>query len=253
MNKGDNTNYHFSDFTETNYRKLLSLAQTRFNFISYDQAFEDKKSNVVIWRHDVDFSIHRALALAKIENELGIKSTFFIHLGSTCYNCFEDEIKEIIGKIILLGHSIGLHFYAQYYGIQSKDELEEKLLFEQNILETILKQKLSVFSFHNPDSKILNNYTEIRYAGLINTYSNFIRDNFAYCSDSNGYWRHERLEDFLLNNESNKIQVLTHPEWWQKEILSPQQRIWRCVDGRAVKTKKWYLDMLKKSERKNVL
>jgi hypothetical protein len=244
--------YYFNDFTEKNYRKLLLLAQKRFEFVQYNQVFADSEKFEIIWRHDVDFSIHRALALARIEHELKIKSTFFIQLGSTCYNCFEEEIKEKVEEIMSLGHSIGLHFYAQFYNVQTKYELEERLYFEKYILETILNQKIDVFSFHNPSIEILDRFTEARYTGLINTYSDFFRKNFGYCSDSNGYWRHERMKDFLLNKNNKRIQVLTHPEWWQKKAISPQDRIWRSIEGRASNTKKWYLDMINKTNRINV-
>ena len=47
---------------------------------------------------------------------------------------------------------------------------------------------------------------------MINAYAKYFKDNVEYCSDSNGYWRHQRLENFL-NNKHDKIQVLTHPVW----------------------------------------
>ena len=32
---------------------------------------------------------------------------------------------------------------------------------------------------------------------MINTYAKYFKENVEYCSDSNGYWRYKRLEDFL--------------------------------------------------------
>ena len=57
------------------------------------------KSPHILWRHDVDFSIHRASSLAKIENELGVKATYFLKLHSEFYNLFE---KSIFEKVVLL-------------------------------------------------------------------------------------------------------------------------------------------------------
>jgi hypothetical protein len=244
--------YNFSDFTQEHYRDLILLAQKRFTFIQYDQAFEETKSPVALWRHDIDISMNRALVLAKIEHESAIKSTYFIQLGSNFYNCFEEEIRDKVNEILSLGHSIGLHFHAQFYKINTKEELENKLHFEKEVLETVFQYKIKVFSFHNPSVEILDKFADCHYSGLINTYSVHFRNLFGYCSDSNGYWRHDRLEDFIKNTKHKKIQILTHPEWWQVNAMSPQERVWRSIDGRASFNKKWYLEMLEKGNRMNV-
>jgi hypothetical protein len=55
----------------------------------------------------------------------------------------------------------------------------------------------------------------------------------AYCSDSNGYWRFRRLYDVLNEKKDYRLQVLTHPEWWQEKPMPARQRFFRCVYGRA--------------------
>ena len=239
--------YYESDFTEKNYRNILQ--KIKLPTIFYDEI--DKYESFALWRHDVDSSVHRAYALAKIEKELNIKATYFFLLSSMFYNVFELEIKELIEKILSLGHQIGLHFDPTLYEIKTKDDLEKYLYFEKNIIETLLQTQIKVFSFHNPSDKILKEYEEFRYAGMINTYARFFKENIPYCSDSNGYWRYKRLEDFL-NEGHKKIQVLTHPEWWQKEVMKPRDRIQRCIDGRAKKTAKKYDELLQSLRRENV-
>ena len=64
-------------------------------------------------RHDVDFSPHRSLKIAQIENELGISAYYFVLLRSSFYNLLEREISQIFQEIIKLGHIIGLHTYQQ--------------------------------------------------------------------------------------------------------------------------------------------
>ena len=53
-------------------------------------------------------------SLAKIENELGVKATYFLKLHSEFYNLFEKSIFEKVLKIIEFGHNIGLHFEHHY-------------------------------------------------------------------------------------------------------------------------------------------
>ncbi|MFY9107282.1 hypothetical protein [Aliarcobacter cryaerophilus] len=240
------TKYNEADFTENNYKNLLGKINT--NTIFYDEI--DTKNSFTLWRHDVDFSIHRAFALANVEKKMKIKATYFIQLGSFFYNIFEEEIKELILKILSLGHQIGLHFDPTQYDIKSIKELEKHLNFEKKILENLFQVEIKVFSFHNPTEEILK-YDDFKYADMINTYAKYFKENVEYCSDSNGYWRHKRLEDFL-NEKHKKIQVLTHPGWWQKEVMSPRDRIKKCIDGRANNSAKKYDGFLDKYGRENV-
>ena len=69
-------------------------------------------------------------------------------------------------------------------------------------------------------------------AGMVNVYCAEIRSRFTYVSDSNGIWWRGRLGD-ILQNGPDKLHVLTHPEWWTPEAMSPRERIARCIDGRA--------------------
>ncbi|RAZ55302.1 hypothetical protein [Campylobacter hyointestinalis] len=239
-------NYYESDFTEQNYRNILKkiLSDTIF----YDEICDRDK--FVLWRHDVDFSIHRAYALAVLEKWGGVRSTYFIQLGSMFYNIFEQNIKELIFKILSLGHRLGLHFDPNAYKISNKDDMEKYLLFEKNILENLFQTDIKVFSYHNPTDDILK-YDNFEIGGMINTYAKYFKDNVKYCSDSNGYWRFKRLENFL-DEKNDKIQVLTHPGWWQKEVLSPRDRIKRIINGRAEFVLKVYDETLEKFGRVNV-
>jgi len=239
-------NYFTEDFTEVNYRMLLKKIKNQTIF------YKDIKQNnsFSLWRHDVDFSVYRAYALAKIENEENIKGTYFFMLGSMFYNIFEEEIKNKLSKIKSLGHEIALHFDPTQYDIKNKSNLEKYLLFEKEILENLFNVEIKVFSFHNPTEEILK-YDDFTYANMINTYAKYFKRNVAYCSDSNGYWRHKRLEEFL-KEKHDKIQVLTHPAWWQKDVVYPRQRIQRCIDGRARFVSNNYDSLLNEHKRENI-
>lgn len=241
--------YHYADFTRDNYRKLLKLAKERYTFSNFEN-YRDH-DNFVIWRHDLDFSVQSAFALAKIEAEEGVFSTFFVHLQCEFYNVFEKEITGLLKDILNLGHKAGLHFDCHYYNIKNETELENNLMFEKQLLGRVLDTEVKVFSFHNTTDEILR-FNNDSYSGLINTYSLFFREKTGYCSDSNGYWRFDRLEDILKAGKHKTLQVLTHPAWWQDEILSPKQRIWRCIEGRAEKTRKNYIDLLSSMGRENI-
>ena len=58
--------YNFSDFTESHYNLLLKTAKKNYTFESFGT--KSVKSHIIL-RHDVDLSVHRALALAKLEKK----------------------------------------------------------------------------------------------------------------------------------------------------------------------------------------
>jgi hypothetical protein len=244
-------NYYFEDFTEENYRSLLKLCKKNYNFISYGGYTSTGKN--VLWRHDIDLSIHRAVGLAKIELEESVKATYFIHLHNEFYNLLEKDVAKCIFKIIEYGHNIGLHFDPNFYSlINTTDNLEYYLRLEKELIEKIFQTKIHVFSFHNPD---LGNWLQVdreQIAGMVNTYSAYIRGKYAYCSDSNGYWRFRRLEDVLTKAEDDRLQILTHPGWWVSAIMSPRDRVSRCINGRADAQHKAYDNLLLGMGRKNV-
>ena len=241
--------YNFSDFTLRHYEEIL--LETKKNHVFESFSNFDKSSNFVLNRHDVDFSIENALKLAVLESENETYSTYLFMIHSEYYNFLEKETIEVIKKIKLLGHNIGLHFDAQFYEIKKKENLDQMIEVEKNIMERYLDIKIEVFSFHNTTDFTMN-CKDWSYGGLINTYSDYFQSNVEYCSDSNGYWRFERMLDFVKANEHNKIQLLTHPIWWTEEIMSPKEKVNNCIEKRANKNKIEYNNILKYFNRSNI-
>lgn len=237
--------YNFSDFTHNHYTQLLLEAKKEYEFIEFSSNEINKDKKIILCRHDVDLSIHEALNMAHIENEINIKATYFLLPHSEFYNLFEKSISDKVNEIISLGHNIGLHFDPIFYNVKTKDELEFWLNFEKEFIQKIFKVQVNVFSFHNPTEEILT-FDELSYAGMLNTYSKQLKNNVSYCSDSNGYWRFKRMYDIISIDKPTKLQILTHPEWWTKKIMSPKQKIYRSIEKRAEKNKIFYEDALKK-------
>jgi hypothetical protein len=242
---------HSDDFTESSYKELLILAKSKYSFEFFDTNLPD--NSIALWRHDVDFSVHRAKRIGEIENEVGVNSTFFIHLHNDFYNPLELEITRLLDSILNAGNCIGLHFDPNYYGSKIKNEssMFEFLDFEFQILNNLLGIKSKVFSFHNPDIGGWLDIQADQIGGFVNTYGNYFKNRFEYCSDSNGYWRFKRLEDFLLEGHEN-IQVLTHPGWWTDGKLLPFEKIKRAVIGRSENVIQRYNSFLESNNRKNI-
>ena len=218
------------------YYKLIDMLNKKYIFRLFSNFNENE--NYVILRHDVDLSIHAAVKLANFEYDKGIISTYFINIHSKFYNTFEKIIMDYIKDIINYRHKIGLHFDFNLYNINDKEELEKYLEKEKNILEDIFEQSIDVFSFHNPNSIIINKYSNYYYSGMINTYSEYFMKKVYYCSDSTGIWKNDNLDKVLKEKNIKWVQVLTHPVWWtNKKNMTPFEKIMYAINGRAENTK----------------
>jgi len=237
-----------SDFTVDSYRELLVIAKQRYAFVGYRAIPWGQK--FVLWRHDCDYSINRAHALAHIEADEGVRATYFLNLHCEFYNLFEKSQHRLVREVLEMGHEIGLHFDAAFHGISDDETLIEQVSAEAAILEQLYGVKPSAFSFHNPVAEHLSCEAET-YGGLVNCYSRLFKAEVPYCSDSNGYWRFRRLHDVLTAATDPCLQVLTHPGWWQEVAMPPRQRIFRSIYGRAASTLRDYDSGLEWHDRSN--
>lgn len=221
--------YNPKEFTLSEYVRLLTLAKNKHPFKKFTEF--DPREGFILWRHDVDFSLVHALTIAEIECQNQVQSTYFIHLHNDFYNALDIESKKIIKKIVSMGHDIGLHFDMHYYDIQSLTDLEYWLGFEKKTAESLFNVEINVFSFHNTTDYSMSFEAE-QYAGMLNTYSSYFKQNVSYCSDSNGYWRFRSLASVLQDSSIQKLQVLLHPCWWTDDELMPRDKILRCAKKR---------------------
>ncbi|QCR31981.1 hypothetical protein [Lysinibacillus sp. SGAir0095] len=200
------------EFTIDAYVNLLELLKEReFSFCFYEDECDQKS---VILRHDVDFSIDKALEIAKIESRNGVKSTYFILLSTNFYNVFSKQSYEKLHQIIDLGHEIGLHFDETRYEITTIGEMKQYVEKEAAILENLLNTKVRVVSMHRPSKFTLNN--DIQFDQLINSYSKKYFKEMKYVSDSRMHWREDPMEA-IESNQYEKLHILTHPFWYSTE------------------------------------
>lgn len=102
------------DFTLTKYKELLLTIKSKgYIFERFDEYIEKSEIasslqflnfKTLILRHDVDRMPQNALKMAKLEHDLGIKTTYYFR---TIPQTFKPEI---IKQIVDLGHEIGYHY-----------------------------------------------------------------------------------------------------------------------------------------------
>lgn len=238
------------DFTEVGYEAMLREASRRFRFADFSELTGNQWE--CIWRHDVDMSPHRAVRLAEIEKNAGVRAHYFIMFGSRFYNPFEPGVTQILKRLVGMGHGIGLHFDPSAIPFPNDSGcVQEALLKQADMLSFTLEASVGSFSLHNPTAAQAVGLAKEKYGHLLNVSAPALVNSFSYCSDSNGIWRHRRLIDVIRDSSVRRLYALTHPEWWVPSAMRPRERIQRCIDGRAACASREYDEDLVRFGRPN--
>lgn len=209
------------EFTYKAYKKLIvNLNEKGYKSCFYDEV--DFFEKTVILRHDIDFSPKKALEIAKIEYELGVKSTFFVLLSSEFYNIFSKSVSKALNEIVDMGHQVGLHFDEKRYNKASIEDITKKIYSELNILKMALNRSNDVISMHRPSKLILNK--DIKFEGAINSYSKKFFTDIKYVSDSRMSWKEDVFE-VIESEKYKKIHILTHPFWYSNEAETTKDKL----------------------------
>lgn len=200
---------HTPEFSSSGYCELIKLLKASgYNFSDYESWCHYDK--VVILRHDVDFSLHKAKELSDLEKRMGVTSTYFVLVRSNFYNPFSLDSVANIERIIENGSEIGLHYDETLY----RDSNHVKHILEEvEILSKLIKKPVTKVSMHRPSKATLSASWEI--PGMINSYSKEYFKDFKYVSDSRCRWR-EPVNEIIKSGHSLKLHILTHPIWYEK-------------------------------------
>lgn len=93
------------DFTIKKYNELLqALIKQDYTFQTFENFLISPEQKVIILRHDVDQLPKNSLKFAKIQNELGVKGTYYFRAVPESWD------ESIISEIATLDHEIGYHY-----------------------------------------------------------------------------------------------------------------------------------------------
>jgi len=228
------------DFSLDKYARLCQELAKQYRFLTFAASLEkDKPAKFVILRHDVDRLPHNALAMAKLEANLGIKSSYYFR---------SSQLKSslpIIKEIALLGHEVGYHYECLD---QAKGNFKNALrIFEKYLTEFRQYYPVKTVAMHgNPITHFNNRHLwqhgDFHDFGIKGeTYLSLARGTF-YFSDTGRTWsnrfkvkdvpvrtnhEHRRFKvettDDLINLVQNsgvkQLCITTHPERWTNNWL----------------------------------
>lgn len=209
-------------FTYQGYADLISLLQEHdYTFTDYHRYKNLKKERIVILRHDIDDDIEKAAQMARLEHQLGCRSTYFVLISNDLYNPFSKKNSSLLQEILSLGHAVGLHFDEVKY--EENCDVVKKIQEEIAVLEQCIGQKVTSVSMHRPSQKTLNaNY--VIPEGVVNSYSKEFFNHFKYLSDSRHHWREDVME-IVRAKAYPHLHILTHPFWYQTEEKDIRQTL----------------------------
>jgi hypothetical protein len=176
-------------FDLDHYRELLEAAAAGgYRWARFDS---EPETGDLFLRHDVDLSLEAALAMARLEHELGAHATYFLMRESVFYNLDSALGRDSIAELRDLGHAVALH---AVYPRAAHDERFD-----------------AVVAWHNPDPEYMRAPLP---DGRINVMQDPWFDPATYRSDSNQHWRSGCPHDDLHAGAFPWLQLLTHPEIW---------------------------------------
>ena len=94
------------DFTLKSYQSLIvAFQEAGYQFQTFEEMMTvPTEAKTVVMRHDVDELAWNALMMAKLENKLGIRATYFFRIVK------QSNVPEVIEQIVKLGHEVGYHY-----------------------------------------------------------------------------------------------------------------------------------------------
>lgn len=220
---------------------MLILLEKKIDFYTFSDFIENNNNieNFILIRHDIDRKPYNALRMAKMEKEMGIKSTYYFRHKEHTF------LPEVIKNIQELGHEIGYHYENLS---DSNGDMPTALKDFETKLGSFRKLvPVKTISMHGrPLKKIDNrdmwkdNKEFLNKCNVIGeVYLDVDYENIAYINDTGRNWSQGRsnirdkvnskiiadfnnnmeLEDFLKNNKNNKIVFQTHPERWSNSYF----------------------------------
>jgi hypothetical protein len=201
------------DFTHAGYRSLLQHIQAFGHTIC---AFRGVPATgkYVILRHDIDYSVINAVALAEIEHELGARATVFLMLSSTYYNLLHVEQLHAAQRIVALGHEIGFHYDTDVFAGLPPEETGQRIAAQARFLSELLETPVTMVAQHNPSVTT----ARVVVPGYTDAYADRFCKDIAYLSDSRRLWGTADVLGFFEQHE--RAQLLIHPLWWNADSKS---------------------------------
>ena len=257
------------DFTIKQYKALLkAIIDAEYSFQTMAEFFIAPKARVFVLRHDVDKLPGNSLVTANLENEIGVKGSYYFRAVPESWN--ENIIKEISS----MGHEIGYHYenlseISKTKSVRSEEQLFELAFddFRRNLGKLHTLAPVKTICMHGSplskwDSRDLWKQYDYKPLGIIGEpYFDIDFSKVFYLTDTGRRWngfkvsRRDRIpqyqdqwekEGLLFHstqdiidaaNEGrlpNQIMITVHPQrWTNKPMPWTKELVWQGIKNQV--------------------
>ena len=181
-------------FGVVGYRRMLvDLAAAGYRMRPTEDIGTREQS--VFMRHDVDCHLDGIIPFARLEREMGCRSTWFVPVTFN-FNVLHEPNSQVLRELVAFGHNIGLHYDPLV--TRTREDLRRQI----RVLENASGFKVRSVTSHKPGS------LESR----VDTSDWRVPIHPEYVSDSGRRWRDDRL--MRLTHSKESFMLLTHVEHW---------------------------------------
>jgi len=172
-------------YSKESYRELVRLL-VQEGYSTRPFTISKPEGKTVFLRHDIDYSLSWAADFAAINEESGVRGTFFVQLRSQLYNPFSPDSVKILEEIASRGQFIALHL-ALSAGHDEYGSVLELLRGDLATLRRAAPMCQPVFAWHNP-GHFAGRQKELvtgDYPDFVNVYGRYAGGEYPYYADSN--------------------------------------------------------------------
>ncbi|MCH8024907.1 MAG: hypothetical protein IIB43_09390 [Candidatus Marinimicrobia bacterium] len=203
-------------FSHDHYRHCLEKALgLGYRFATMGEYVDGvaAEGKIILMRHDEDFSPEAAKALADMEADLGVRSTYFFRYHARQYNLLSLANMALLQQLRGQGHEIGLH--GETHALPAlRDQASELLKRERELLTLLVGVEVTGLSRHEPARTGSSASDKVPPGFKYEAYS----DQFSglkYISDSSAHWREGCMCQHI--GEVDRLYILTHGFWWYRQ------------------------------------
>lgn len=222
------------DFTQKIYTELLKTLKAQgYSFQTFEDFVQKPEKKVVVLRHDVDKLPQNAVDLAGIENNLGIKASYYYRIVK------QSNVPALIEKVRNMGHEIGYHY--EDLTLAKGDKEHAIKMFEKNLtyfrkfypVVTACMHGSPLSKWDNRDLWKKYNYKD--YGIIAEPYFDINYDKVFYLTDTGRHWNNSGVSvrdkvksgfEIDVKSTEHLIKLLKTAELPQKIIINTHPQRW---------------------------
>lgn len=195
-------------YSAEHYRFLLRRAKgSHWLPLVREVAFGLPQRDFFLIRHDVDITPWAALAMARLEHEEGVATTYYFRLHAPFYNLCAPEVVALVQEIAGLGHEVGLHHEPGFFLARGMDPVAGTR-GDIRVFEELLGLRTHTIAQHQPAQGPVLGAISLDHPCA---YQPALVRDIPYFGDSGFHWREGCVCKKL---DHRRLHTLIHPHSW---------------------------------------